>query len=535
MDQDNTPQPATQLAPDSSLPNSNSHPTEPVRLNTDPIYVIAQSVPSLPPITQEAAAELAPDAEYRLREIIQESIKFMRHSKRSHLLPSDLNSALRLRNVTPIYGFTNHPRKSPHSALAASASKPPTPTTRKSPHNPAARSNPARSSPPQFTLVDGTEDLFFQEDTEFTVKSLLHSNLPPLPLEVTLNPHWLAVEGSQPAISQNPVKRARLMPPPEEPPKASAPMGAQMKIEVKPPLKHDLSRELQMYYQQVTESIFGNNPVHFEACLESVAQEPGIVQALPYFSRFVAQTVEDNPKNLSVLFSTMRLVSSLLNNDAFHIETYLHQILAPVLSCLVIKRHSADPMDDHWSLRDLAADIVRRICCKYSDRYPSLQPRIVKTLLDPLKKLNMPLTTQYGAIVGLACFGRQVVDAILSTRLRDCASKVKFLLSETKQKQRPSRRLEAAKLFGAMVWAVSVPRVMPRDLFPASDVASPADQHAGTRIEISHERVSELLPNVGSLHSPLKEEFGSKIYPYGHEKPVAKLSVSIRGDTSAAN
>ncbi|KAI4388386.1 hypothetical protein MLD38_000719 [Melastoma candidum] len=42
------------------------------------------------------------------REIIQEAVKCMRHSKRAVLTGDDVDSFLRLRNLEPTYGFTSN-------------------------------------------------------------------------------------------------------------------------------------------------------------------------------------------------------------------------------------------------------------------------------------------------------------------------------------------------------------------------------------------------------------------------------------------
>lgn len=66
------------------------------------IEVIAQSV-GIPSLGADVALALAPDVEYRLREIMQESIKCMRHAKRTVLTADDVDSALSLRNVEVNY------------------------------------------------------------------------------------------------------------------------------------------------------------------------------------------------------------------------------------------------------------------------------------------------------------------------------------------------------------------------------------------------------------------------------------------------
>lgn len=85
------------------------------------IKAIAHSV-DIPRLSDEAAKVLAPDVEYRLREVVQvrmlpsltaecyssrlqnallsqEALKFAKHAKRTTLTTEDINNALRLRNV----------------------------------------------------------------------------------------------------------------------------------------------------------------------------------------------------------------------------------------------------------------------------------------------------------------------------------------------------------------------------------------------------------------------------------------------------
>lgn len=455
----------------------------------------------------------------------------MKHSKRAHLLPSDVSAALRLRNVEPIFGFSNHNRRRPSPPLQPLSDAVPAIVASTPVANPVvAPQSSVQENVPRFTLVEGTNDLFFQEDNELSVKSLLQAQMPALPLEVTVNAHWLAVEGNQPAISQNPVKRPQHMPHKEEGPVANPAADDKPSVDVKPPLKHALSRELQMYFEQVTEAIFQDDHSHLEACLESVAQEPGITQALPYFTVFVSNTVRQYGRDLPVLFALMRLVSALLDNEALLMERYMHQLLGPVLTCIVGKRLCSNPRENHWALRDFTADLIRRICARFSRHYPDVQSRVTKTFLQALSDPQKPLTTHYGAMVGLGCLGQHVVDTFLKRRLRDYAVKITTLLKEPRLK--PVRRFEAAKMYGSMLWAVSVPRKMPSSLYPPPEDAMLNDAE-DSRVKILPQRVAELLPNTENLLSKLEEELGADFYPYGKQTTVTKLAQSLRGNNNA--
>jgi len=65
-------------------------------------------------LSEEAAAALAADVEFRLTQLIEDSIKFMRHSKRTNLLVEDVDYALRAkkyRSMSPRHSHLGFLRK----------------------------------------------------------------------------------------------------------------------------------------------------------------------------------------------------------------------------------------------------------------------------------------------------------------------------------------------------------------------------------------------------------------------------------------
>ena len=67
-------------------------------LPTESIKIIAEFA-GIADLKDDVAQALAQDIEYRLRDIIQEAMKFMRHAKRSKLSTEDINHALKVRNL----------------------------------------------------------------------------------------------------------------------------------------------------------------------------------------------------------------------------------------------------------------------------------------------------------------------------------------------------------------------------------------------------------------------------------------------------
>lgn len=93
-----------------------------------------------------------------------------------------------------------------------------------------------------------------------------------------------------------------------------------------------------------------------------------------------------------------------------------------VLTCVVGKRLGESPQDDHWALRSTATDIILSICSKYGSSYHTLQPRVTRTLLRAFLDPEKPLTTHYGAILGLTRLGNEVFKALVVPNLKTYSS-----------------------------------------------------------------------------------------------------------------
>ena len=65
---------------------------------SDTIKDVADSL-GITTLSADAAKQLAMDVEYRIQEVVQEALKFMRHSKRTVLSPTDISSALKTLNI----------------------------------------------------------------------------------------------------------------------------------------------------------------------------------------------------------------------------------------------------------------------------------------------------------------------------------------------------------------------------------------------------------------------------------------------------
>lgn len=271
--------------------------------------------------------------------------------------------------------------------------------------------------------------------------------------------HWLAIEGVQPLIPENPTPQeiARLI---EEEERGSglasgaggntatdlataaptATSGAvapapgissagtnaatassvsnAINAQSQPLVKHILSRELQVYYQRLTEAILHGvadtsastsaavatsqdeiTDTTSLAALSSLRSDPGLHQLVPYLAQWVSSNIttalaissgDDSvpattPSAIvtrhNLLQRMIASIEALLLNQHVGIETYIHLLLPPLLSIILI---SLPSKQYDVVLRTKASGLLSYILRTFAPSYPSIKPRITRVLLEAL-------------------------------------------------------------------------------------------------------------------------------------------------------
>lgn len=364
------------------------------------------------PLDSPLAKEMLPDLQFRLKRIILDASTIMKHSKRTELLSHDISSALTMRNM---------------NANTKSG------TLRELHIDPLWFLDSAIKTTPLF--ADPNEEGLSLEEMINT------TNETPSPLlNEKMEVHWLALKGVQPAIPANPLEFAL---------KDQAP-SKRVKLPADGKIIHILPKELQLYFEKVIATVRSGDTDIVKAALQSVSTDPGIQPIVPYLSQFVMQEVSQHTRNLPLLRGCMFLVEGVNSNPHLRIEAYLHQILPAVTTCAVSHHLCEHPREDHWTLRRHATDILVQLCKKYGSEYPTLQSRITELFVNVLSDPSKPLTSHFGAIVGLTAFGPSVVQLLIIPLLENYLS----LLLPERESENPIKRLEAEKCYEALKEAV---------------------------------------------------------------------------------
>jgi transcription initiation factor TFIID subunit 6 len=372
-------------------------------LSADSMRIMAESI-GISGLSDEAVSMLSEDVVFRLKELIQEASKVARHSRRKKMTTGDIDCALRTKNVEPVYGFDS-----------------------------------SEYLPFRHTSGGGKE-IFYVDDKEMDLMDFVTTPLPKVPLEPSIHAHWLAVDGIQPVVPENPPQLSvqdqqkagsvAVLPSslPRGPGKANESEERMDEIDqskLKPLTAHSLSMEQQMYFIEITEAIIGLSDQKRQEALMSLSTDTGLYQLLPYFSNFFVEGVRVNiaQRKLPPLRHLLKMLKALLDNTSISLEKCLHEIVPGLVSCIISRQVCQRPeIEDHWSLKETAAKLMAAICKRFDSALNNLQARYTRILTRVLNDDSSNITMHYGAIAGLSELGTETITSIVLPKLSNEAS-----------------------------------------------------------------------------------------------------------------
>ncbi|KAL2152119.1 hypothetical protein VTH82DRAFT_5303 [Thermothelomyces myriococcoides] len=399
--------------------------------NPDNVRDVADSIGIS--LADEPLRVLAQDVEYRIGQVIVESLRLMRAANRTTLTVQDVSLALKVLDVEPLYGYES--------------------------------TRPLRYG--EASLGPG-QPLFYIDDEEVDFEKVINAPLPKVPRDMSFTAHWLAIEGVQPSIPQNPTSAEtsskELLPKGPGANPALAALAGNDNVSFRPSVKHVISKELILYFDKIQAAILDDDPDEEktrlrEAALESVRSDSGLHQLLPYFVNFITNQVTHHLDDLFILRQMMELAEAVIQNPNLFLDPYASALAAPILTCLMSRRlggaapsdEASDTLREQYSLRELAASLLEMVARKYGATNALLRPKLTRTCLKHFLDPTRPPAVLFGAIRGVAASGGpEAVRVLVLPSLKSFDSAVLQPLSEKGE----AHAMELEMLVGGIMKAI---------------------------------------------------------------------------------
>ncbi|KAJ8129056.1 hypothetical protein O1611_g4575 [Lasiodiplodia mahajangana] len=394
--------------------------------NPENVRDVAESV-GIATLSEEALRTCSQDVEYRIGQVIAEAVRFMRLGKRTSMTVKDISLALRVLDVEPLYGYD-------------------------------------ATKPLRYGEATMGQPFFYIDDEEADFERVINGPLPKVSRDANYTTHWLAIEGVQPTIPQNPTStEARtqdLLPKGPGANPALAALSGHDNASFRPAVKHVVSREQMLFFENVQKHLLNDDPdpeVHRlrRAALEAVISEPGTHQLMPYYVNFISNQVTHYLDDLFVLRQMMELTNALISNEHIFVDPYANSLCAPVLTCTLGRRLGSeigsDAIKEQYQLREVAASLIGQIANKYCSSNKALKPKLTRSCLRAFLNPTMPPQVWYGALLGiLAAGGPEAIKVLVLPNLKAVDS---TMLQPLREKGEASR-LDFEMVVGGILKAV---------------------------------------------------------------------------------
>ncbi|KAH8030268.1 hypothetical protein HPB51_006700 [Rhipicephalus microplus] len=246
--------------------------------------------------------------------------------------------------------------------------------------------------------------------------------------------------------------------------------------ELDSPLQLDLPPEPSVHVENFFQYIVPSKGLEEQVALEDLATNSCLSPLLPYLVHFVSLGVRKLSHDLASLDRLLHAIGALAQNTSLNLDTlpYPTMVVQALLFCLLEPLAAAiNPANDHWALRDNAAQLLAALLRFWADRVAGLENQVLDALGECVRDPSLrPLCAQYGAVSGLTALGVEALQQVLGPHLGSYWRHLELILADCRpanaQAQADATRVHGALLLAAEKLVKEQRRMMTKTELPGA-------------------------------------------------------------------
>jgi transcription initiation factor TFIID subunit 6 len=347
-----------------------------MEISRETIFAIGQALGiRLPP--RLSLACLVRDSDVFLRQVVQCAERFRRHKFQDALKIAHVNEALHSTNQRPLYGYHHefYPiyKPIPRAGILA-----------------------ADDRMLDLSTISRRPEFGYPDDESFEF-------------------HWLAIDGIQPLIHENLAQQNsdHIVSPDE--------IHWSVESSIVPGRRSAETSMISEAQQELFLSFFNRlkHDENIEDLLEELVNDGSLQALLPYFVRYLVDSISVNIRNPRFLLRYLAVADSLVRNPSLDLSSTFHFFISIGTTCL-LNYLSNGQMEIECSLKEQSVIFLQRLMEKVTSDV--IYKKVMEILTDAVFDSKTNICTKYGGVLGLfgiiGGVGREIVSSEVSGLMR---------------------------------------------------------------------------------------------------------------------
>ncbi|OHT03159.1 hypothetical protein TRFO_06834 [Tritrichomonas foetus] len=174
-----------------------------------------------------------------------------------------------------------------------------------------------------------------------------------------------------------------------------------------------------------------------ESIVMNIKTSPAIQPLVPLYLRYIIKEISQSQSPTKIV-SLPQLAMTLLSNKLLNLEPYLSHFTSIALTLLL----TPPPKNYEQRIYEMGTSFLKSIIHRFQENYKDYHLKIAESLATYLFTDGHPLSTKYGAVLGLEALGHEVIQTYLLPNLPQFFDEFKLYLTD----EQASNRKQAIKL-----------------------------------------------------------------------------------------